>query len=236
MANRPDEELILFFYGEHDRPEELERALAADPDLARRYEALTRELRSLDLIEVPAPRPGLEGRMWARVAPSLAPARRPFFPTHPLGWAAALTMAAAIAVVAFLGGRALRPEPTEVSVAETLKALPVDARERVLQAALADHLDASQRLLLEVTNGDKPLDEERAWASSLLSANRLYRRAAERAGQRRVAAVLAEIEPILSQLADSPETFDLRESQRKIERADLLFKVRVTRNNLKETS
>ena len=236
MANRPDEELILFFYGEHEHAEEIERALASDPELARRYDALARELRALDRLEVPAPRPGLEGRMWARVAPSLTPARRPFFPRSALGWAAVATAAAAIAIVAFLGGRALRPEPTEVSVVETFKALPPDARERVLQAALADHLDASQRLFLEVTNGDKTLDEERAWASSLLSANRLYRRAAERAGQRRVAAVLAEIEPILSQLADSPDTFDLKESQQRIERADLLFKVRVTRNNLKETS
>ena len=236
MANRPDEDLILFFYGEHERPEEMERALAADADLRHRYDALTRELRALDRLEVPGARPGLEGRMWARVAPSLAPPRRPFLPTRPLGWAAVVATAAVIAAVAFLAGRALRPEPTEVSVVETFKALPQDARERVLQAALADHLDASQRLLLEVANGDKPLDEERVWAASLLSANRLYRRAAERAGQRRVAAVLAEIEPILSQLADSPASFDLRESQQKIERADLLFKVRVTRNNLKELS
>jgi hypothetical protein len=106
----------------------------------------------------------------------------------------------------------------------------------VLQAALADHLDSSQRLLLEVTNGTPSLDEERAWASNLLSANRLYRRAAERAGQRRVAAVLGEIEPLLMQLADAPESFDLTAAKARIASDDLLFKVRITRNNLKELS
>ena len=67
---------------------------------------------------------------------------------------------------------------------ENLKALPPAARDRVLQAALADHLDSSQRLLLEVANGATSLDEGRAGAETLLSANRLYRRAAEHAGQR----------------------------------------------------
>jgi hypothetical protein len=117
-----------------------------------------------------------------------------------------------------------------------LKALPPAARDRVLQAALADHLDSSQRLLLEVANGAPSLDEERVWAETLLSANRLYRRAAERVGQRRIAAALAELEPFLAQLADAPVSFDLRRSKERIESGDLLFKVRITRNNLKELS
>ena len=141
-----------------------------------------------------------------------------------------------IALGGFLAGRSLHEAPTERAVALTLKALPPAARDRVLQAALADHLDSSQRLLLEVTNGASSLDEERAWAETLLSANRLYRHAAERAGQRRVAAVLAELEPFLTQLADAPESFDLRRSQERIESRELLFKVRITRNNLKELS
>ena len=58
-----------------------------------------------------------------------------------------------LALGAFLAGRALRATPDETKVAETSKALPPDARDRVLQAALADHLDSSQRLLLEVANG-----------------------------------------------------------------------------------
>jgi len=51
-----------------------------------------------------------------------------------------------------------------------------------------------------------------------------------------VAAVLAELEPVLSELAESPGSFDLRRAQERIEDGDLLFKVRITRNNLKEIS
>jgi hypothetical protein len=157
-------------------------------------------------------------------------------PTGWFGWAALTTAVLVVALCGFLAGRAFRATPDETAVAETLKALSPAARDRVLQAALADHLDSSQRLLLEVVNGAPSFDEERAWAETLLSANRLYRRAAEHAGQRRVAAFLAELEPVLTQLAEAPESFDLRRSQQRIENGDLLFKVRITRNNLKELS
>ena len=237
MASRSDEELILFFYGEHESPEELTRELATDAELARRYDALRGELSALDHLHAPEPRPGLETRMWARVESSLSrPARWRLAPLRWMDWAALATVVGIVALGGFLAGRTFRPTPDEHAVAATLEALPPDARERVLQAALADHLEASQRLMLEVVNGSPSVDDERAWAERLLSANRLYRRAAERAGQRRVAAVLAELEPILAQLAEAPESFDFRESQTKIESQDLLFKVRVTRNNLKELS
>jgi len=237
VAKRSDEELILHFYGEHPAPEDLERELATDTELSRRDEALRRELRCLDHLAPPEPRPGLEARMWARVAPSLVrPSRRLSVPTGWLGWAALTTAVLVIGFVGFLAGRSLQKAPTERAVAETLKALPPEARDRVLQAALADHLESSQRLLLEVANGGTSLDEGRAGAENLLSANRLYRRAAEHAGQRRVAAVLGELEPFLTQLADAPASFDLHRSRERIERADLLFKVRITRNNLKELS
>jgi hypothetical protein len=235
--SRPDEELILYFYGEHEAPEELARELATELALSRRYDALASELSALDHLAAPEPRPGLEGRMWARVSPSLARPSRGFaWPTGWFGWAALTTAVLVVGFTGFWGGRALHPPPTENTVAETLKALSPAARERVLQAALADHLDSSQRLMLEVKNGNPSVDEERAWAEALLSENRLYRLAAERAGQRRIAAVLLELEPFLTQLADAPESFDLRLSKAKIESHDLLFKVRITRNNLKELS
>jgi hypothetical protein len=237
VAKRPDEELILFFYGEHESPDEIKRELASDAELSSRYAALTRDLSALDALEAPEPRAGIEMRMWARVAPELAPqSARTRVRSRWLLWGAATAAAVSIALVGFIAGRTVREEPTEIEVAAHLKAMPPEARDRVLQAALADHLDASQRLLLEVANGAPTVDEERVWAETLLSANRLYRRAAERAGQHRVAGVLAELEPFLTQLANAPETFDLHRTQQQLRHEDLLFKVRITRNNLKELS
>lgn len=229
MANRPDDELILHFYGEHDAPDEMERELAADPELARRYERLRGELAALDRLKGPEPRPGLEGRIWERIAPELSRSpSRLAWRTGWLSWAAAAAAAAVIAFGGFLAGRTLRTEPTETTVAHGLKGLPPEARERVLHAALADHLESSQRLLLEVANGVPPFAAERSAAAELLSANRLYRRAAERAGDRRVAAVLSELELLLTDLAHDGEGSDPR-----VESEDLLFKVRIARNNLK---
>ena len=237
MAKPPDDELILFFYGEHPAPKEIERELATDPELSRRYEALRSELHVLDKLEAPEPRTGLESRMWARVEPSLAsPKKRPFVFQGWPRWAAVTAGVFVVALAGFLAGRLPHTTTTEVEVTEGLKALPPDARDRVLVAALADHLDASQRLLLEVSNGAPSAEEERAWAASLLSANRLYRRAAERAGQYRVAAVLGELDPLLAELAAAPDASGLPRAQERIDRADLLFKVRITRNNLKEIS
>jgi hypothetical protein len=106
----------------------------------------------------------------------------------------------------------------------------------VLQAALADHLESSQRLLLEVANGGGSLEEERASAASLLTANRLYRRAAERAGERRVAAVLTELEGLLAELSNTTASSGPRLPQARAQSEDMLFKVRIARNNLKGIS
>ena len=227
--SRRDDELILYFYGEHEAPTRLERELADDPELARRYEALQRELSALDALSGPDARPGLPGRMWARVAPELSRADR----VSLWRWAAAAAAVAVVALLAGLAGWSLKTPPDEPTVIATWKGFSPEARERVLEAALADHLESSQRLLLEVANGDRPLDEERDAVASLLSANRLYRLAAQRAGNRRVAAVLVDLEDLLTELADAKASSSSRRPQTRAQSEDLLFKVRVARNNLK---
>jgi hypothetical protein len=67
-----------------------------------------------------------------------------------------------------------------------------------------------------------------------VQSNRLYRRAAERSGQRRIVALLDELEPLLLELAHSEAAApdDLANAQRRIENTDLLFKLRVTGERL----
>lgn len=241
MARLPDDELILYFYGEHPDPAKLARALEEDMDLKRHYDALRADLATLGTLDGPEPREGLEARMWARVAPELdrSPSRRFSLRGWP-SWAALAAGVAAVAVVGFVAGRALRPAVThEKDLAAAIEALSPEARDRVLAATLQAHFESSERFLVEVSNGAPAADEERRFAGVLLSANRLYQRAAERAGQRRVASVLAEIEPLLAQLANGEPgeaASDLRFAQERIEGRDLLFKLRITRNRLKELS
>ncbi len=115
---------------------------------------------------------------------------------------------------------------------------PSDIRERVVLAALGEHLDRTERTLVELVNagGDGRVDisAEQAWARDLLEANRLYRQAAAGPsgdGNAALAGVLAELEPVLLEIANSPSrlTSDEFEAMRdRIEARSLVFKVRVT--------
>jgi hypothetical protein len=250
-----DEELTLHLYGEHPAPDTIERALAADPELARRWERLRRELGALAEIEPPEPRAGLEGRIWHRLAPELARPSRPWraaFGRPGFRLAFAGVAAAALVAIGFLAGRVAgppepasrlahsepdpAPPPGPVPPVRGDAPLAAETRERLLAASLAAHLGSSERLLVEVANAPASAEElaaeERRMAGALLESNRLYRIAAERAGQRRLAALLAELEPLLAELAHAGAAGDVAAARDHLESRDLLFKVRVTRSRI----
>lgn len=236
-----EEEMILHFYDENSATEraDFERALAEDAELRGRYERLRRELEALPALASAEPDSELAGRVWNRIRPELRPHRSPeslidrlraalsMRPAFALAAAATLALAAG-----FLLGRGGRIDPP-ANDAATVAALSPEARERLLLASVSDHLGGSERLLASIANspsGDvATLAEQRRWAASLAASNRLYRSAAERAGQRRIVALLDELEPLLLELAhaptDSPD--ELPAAQRRIEENDLLFKLRV---------
>ena len=80
------------------------------------------------------------------------------------------------------------------------------------------------------TNGAVDISTEQAWTEELVAANRLYRRAAEAAGERTMASVLEELERTLVEIANSPPKLtstDLRELRQRIAEQGILFKLRV---------
>lgn len=155
----------------------------------------------------------------------------------PAGAAATLLLA-----VGYLAGRLATNQPPEP------QALTAEARQRLLAETLAEHLERSQRLFTELANASPEegaeLAAEQRTAEELLSANRLYRTAAERGGREGVAALLAEMEPVLLELAhlpEEPQAADLEFLRRRIDARSLLFKTRVasellTRSLLPETA
>ncbi len=266
MKNRPEtspesttgveeDELILHFYGESADPATIERALATDAALARRYAELAAALGAATR-EAPEPPADLAARVWQELRPRLSAKRSWRERLFPAGadWAPRWSLAgAALAVVVALGvgylaGRREPPVPAtnagkEAGTEAGMEAGKVAghssaARERLLLASVEGHLAGTERLLTRVTNAAptdaEALAEEAAWAEALVSSNRLYRRAAERSGQRRIAALLDELEPLLLELSHSSEAApdDLAAAQRRIEHTDLLFKLRVTGERL----
>lgn len=231
MKHPDDDDLVLYFYGEAEHPEETGRLLESSPELASRYETLRRVLAAVDALPVPE-RPEFYGaRVWARLRPQLeAPARRAWWPIRlDLRWALTGAAAALLLAMGFLAGR-LWPAP-EVKTAKA-----PNGRERILLAAVAEHLERSERLLVEVSNADAgERAAERAWARDLLAANRLYRQSTDQGGRPRLAALLDELEPFLLELAHAPEETPAQEMddlRRRIEDSALLFKVRVVSHRL----
>lgn len=233
MKTYTDDDLVLYFYGEADDPVAVRQALAADPDLRSRFEALEEVLSLVDL-PVPERPEGYGARVWARLRPRLE--RRSFwsFLSGPMAWAAAAVL---LLAVGFAAGRLWQRSETAVA-----KALPESARDRILSGEVAGHLESSERLLVEVANADPGetagLSAERAWAQDLLEANRLYRQSARHGGRERLASLLDELEPFLLELAhaqdeSSPE--ELQALRDRIEEQALLFKVRILGERLERS-
>jgi Putative zinc-finger len=200
---------------------------------------LRRVLEAASELEVPERSTDYGAEVWARLAPHLhdRPARL-VVTLRPWLAAAAVVL---LTVGAFLIGRWSRPAQAPMQVATTLTASPAAAiRERVVLAALSDHLDRTERGLVELVNADDhgtiDISAEQAWARDLLDANRLYRQSARGTASPAIVSLLGELEPILLDIVHSPSRLSPDEFQSLRSRIDdrsLVFKVRVTGADLR---
>ena len=233
-----DDDLILHAYGE-SRPE-LARLIEAHLRACAQCDAVWTELReTLHLVnraDVPDPSPAFERIIWARVQQELfspRPSRWSLRQWLPLG-------AVAAAVIVAAAGLTTHFSRTGGSGLATSR---LDARgpERVLLTALDGHLEQTELLLIELMNGSDEADValmfERATAEDLVSSGRLYRVTAQHQGDIRLAQVLEDIEPVLVDLARSPERVDqssLQSLRLRIEDEALIFKVRTAAHEVRE--
>ena len=143
---------------------------------------------------------------------------------------------AALVLAAFVAGRFWPASPVGAGrtrssrAADTREAL----RERVLLSALGDHFDRTEAMLVELVGtaaGDRvSIAAEQRRAGDLLAATRLYRRAAVEAGDTNVADVLESLQRILVEVTGSPSelsAYELQALQTRIEKQELLFKLRI---------
>ena len=195
-------------------------------------------LHLVRVTDVPEPGNGFEARMWARIAPQLEPRGRTWRPRQlvPLvAWAALVTAVIGATVATY------RREPVPAAVvAEQSPEAQTQAPERVLLTALDEHFAQAELLLVELLNAPAgapgALEFERAAAGDLVAAGRLYRETAEDTGQRQFAEIIDELEPVLLNVARSPESLGSRDIdawREQIENAGLLFKVRVATNEIR---
>jgi len=223
MSHLDEREMILLYYGETPRSAATEAHLSVCESCRAHYEALQEDLTAIDALQPPERGDDYGSQVWRRIEDRLD---RPRLNLRTLFSVPRLRLAGAVAVlvlVAFFAGRWQgRTEP-----------IPGAARERILLLAVGEHLDRSERLLVEIVNADAGggseavLLQERA--GRLVSDNRLYRRSVQEQDPQ-VAALLDELERILIEIANTsadPDPQLLTELQRRIDRRGILLKIRV---------
>lgn len=233
-----EDELILHYYDEIDRDDRprVDSHLASCEECRLAKDRLVRVMAMVDSaspVEAPA---GFERIAWARLEPRLNANRavRSWFGFPQ--WALAGGVAALL-VAAFYAGRFTGVDPSTPSSAMVGEIEPA----RVLQAAVGDHLDRTQMMLVELANADTDgadvLAGEQERAVDLVAANRVIRQSAMQSGEAQIVDILEDLERVLQEIANAPANVtsnDLTDLQSRITREDLLFRLRVIASEMRQ--
>lgn len=232
------------------------------------FDALDRVLAMVD-VTAPEPSPSYERDVWARIQDRLEPEPRGWralLASLGLGasstagsrgshgsWWPQVALAATVAVLLVVAFSSRRHVPgltlpgthTTPAAGSSAAAGATEGesgtRNRVLLAAVDEHLQRSEFVLTELNNLDaeKPVDlsSEQAMAEELVSDNRLYRRTALDVGDRQTASLLDELERALLDVAHAPSSAtpaQFEELRDRLDAQGVLFKVRVAGAGLRE--
>lgn len=253
-----DNDLILFHYQDGlgaERLAEISAALETSSDVRARYQRLCHMLDTATG-EPPQPTAGFDQRLWSRFEQRIGGVRQPVQSAKWIdrlrsvlesargsrlmlagGFACALLIALG---VGFQFGR-VAPPPAMVEAPHDVPLVtPGNERSmanRVLDGYVSGHLRATEGLLLTTVNsgGNEFLDDNRELAKSLVESNRLYAVAAARAGNARLADFLRQLEPVLLEVANQPDSSSVEDRQGLrdyLQRSDLLFQVRATESRI----
>jgi len=237
MKHLNDDEIILRYYGESDAGD---AHLEECQECAARYASLVCVLDAVDGVPLPERGPEYPGEVWQRIERDVVASRRARWPlTAPWRWVAATAAAVLLLVTGFLAGRHSVPAPK----VEHLAAGDPLAGRSALLVAVADHLERSQMVLVELVNANPKFDRrgnlnispEQARAEDLVSENRLYRQTAQYTGQTAVAGVLEELERVLLDITHTPSEISPQELEglrQRLQSEGILFKIRVLRSNV----
>lgn len=236
MQHLTEEQLVSHYYD--DEPVTVASHLSDCADCARQYDTIKRVLALVKEAPVPDRGDDYEEQVWSRLRWKLGSQRR-----RRATWVSSVAAAAALAI-AFVAGqmwhvwRPVAPTatasvpPAEAGGYTATKGEP--ARDKILLLVVGDHLDSTERVLLEVANADPgkslPIEQESRRASELVATNRIYRQTAAQRGNERIASVLADLEPVLIEISHAGSSLtadEVHELQKRIEAKGLLFKVRV---------
>lgn len=232
MTHLGEDELIEIYYGEGTTADN--EHLRACRECSTQYSHFKQSLDALGPVTVPRRGAEYGDRVWEKLRPQLVPYGKES--PHWLGWtnwrAAALLASCAILLTGvFLGGRYWE----RVTTKKTNFAATPQATQRVILVVLTDHLDRTERLLVQLEHaGPKDRTDNaqlQSEAQELLASNRLYRVSASNAGDRELAGALDRLEGVLAEIANDPKlsAADIKRVRKDMNTRGILFEIRVLR-------
>ena len=235
------EDFVLLHYGESGAVAALESHLAECAVCRAERDALARLLARVDSLEVPERDEDYGATVWRRLQPRLRqrPAASWGLRLAPRRWALAA------ALVMMLGAAFLAGRHWPILGPEEYLPISVQARERALLAAVGEHLERTQLVLVELVNANGThapneavdISGQRHRAEELVAANRLYRLTAASVGDMGLSVVLEELERVLLDVARGPSEMApeaLEAVQKRIRDKGILVRIRVIDSMVEE--
>lgn len=230
MNHLGEDELVELYYGEGTS--EANAHMKACRECATHFSQLKQNLDAIRPETVPQKDAAFGERVWQSLQPQLIPYQKK--PLGGFGWVqwkfvAMAVGCAALLVMVFLGGRYWE----RLTGKKTTIATNAQATKRVVVVVLTDHLDRTERLLVQLNHADLRDKTESAQlqseAQELLASNRLYRNAASNEGDPEMAGALDRLEGVLAEIANDPDltTADLQRVRKDMNSDGVLFEIRV---------
>jgi hypothetical protein len=245
MKHLSEEELIEHYYSTGEGAAAAGQHLEACAECAQAYAALQSDLAEMEFAEPPARDATYGKQVWESLSRSL-----PAYEARKRSWLrGGLWMGLSYAAVcvllvacAFFGGRVWERKQTQISAGINPPQTQQPAahpQERVVVVVLSDHLDRSERLLVELKHADansaemiSPLRDE---ARGLLAANHICQQNAKKDDDPALATALDRLDHVLAELANQPGGLNgatIARLQDEMNSDSLLFEVRVLRSRI----
>ncbi len=246
MTHLSEEELIAQAYGEGDTAA-AKRHLEVCAECSNNYVALQSDLAEMRFAQPPERDAFYGEKVWASLSGSLRAHESARWNWFRGGQWRSLSYAGACALLlacAFIGGRLWERKQAQSNARISFQQKQQQVvhghqPERIVVVVLSDHLERSERLLVELKHADagsiemaSPLPDE---ARNMLAANRICRQNARRHDDPELANALDRLDHLLEELANQPGGLNVATLARLQNQANadgLLFEVRVLRSRL----
>lgn len=233
MKHLDEDELIEQYY--RDGTDQATAHLRACRACSASFAEIKRSLDAVQVPSVPPKGPEFGERMWQCLSPQLRPYQKKHKSSRWTGWkfVALAGSCAMLLIAAFVAGRYWERGSNGAGAA----ANHAQTKQRMVLVVLTDHLDRTERLLVELEHSDTSDRAETAQMQSeareLLASNRLYRSTASNAGDPALAGALDRVEGVLAEIANDPNLTeaDLNRVRKDMNTEGILFEIRVLRTH-----